>query len=87
MAMKKLTLSADAEVIARAKQLAQRDNTSVSAMFARFIRSLLRRDQVLEDAPADSIAARAMGFLSLPKGRSPRDVLTEALMEKYRDQP
>ena len=82
--MKKLTLSADAQVIVQAKRIAQREHTSVSAMFARFIRSRNLRKQPAREIPPDSLAARAAGFISLPKGKSPRDVLTEALLEKYK---
>jgi hypothetical protein len=84
VAMKKLTLSADNEIIEQAKRTAARENTSISAMFARFVRGRNRRDAAAKDVPADSIAARATGFLALSKEKTPRDVLTEALLEKYR---
>ena len=81
--MRKLTLSADEDVIRLAKRLAAREKTNVSAMFANFIRMLTRAKERLSAVPADSIAARAAGFISLPKGKTPRDVLTEALLERY----
>lgn len=82
--MKKLTLSADDEVIAQAKGIAAREGTSVSALFARFIRSIARRGKSApSNVPPGSIAARAGGFIALPRGKTPRDVLTEALMDKY----
>jgi len=81
--MKKLTLSADAEVIEQAKRIARRNGTSVSAMFVRFVRGLTRQDKALEEVPPDSIAARATGAVRLPKGKSPRDVLADALVEKH----
>ncbi len=81
--MKKLTLSAEEEVIAQAKRTAAREKTTVSAMFARLVRGLNQRDKTWREIPPDSIAARATGFLRLPKGKTPRDVLTEALLEKY----
>ena len=81
--MKKLTLSADEDVIRKAKRLARRNRTSVSAMFSRFVRGMDKTRKPPMDIPADSTAARAKGFISLPKGKTPRDVLTEALMEKY----
>lgn len=82
--MKKLTLSAEENVIVQAKRIAARDKTTVSAMFSRYIRGLGRRDTASKDVPPDSIAARATGFLTLPKGKTARDVLTEALLERYR---
>jgi hypothetical protein len=83
--MKKLTLSASEDVIAQAKRVAARQKTSVSAMFSRYVRGLGRNDGAKDEIPADSIAARATGFLRLPRGKTPRDVLTEALLEKYRE--
>jgi hypothetical protein len=83
MPMKKLTLSADEKVIAQAKRLAVRQRTSVSAMFARFVTSASRRENTPHEVPPDSIAARVTGVIRLPKGKSERDVLTEALMVKY----
>jgi len=81
--MRKLTLSADDETVKQAKRIAARHKTSVSAMFARFVRRMARGKDAADDVPADSIAARATGFVALPKGKTPRDVLTEALIEKH----
>jgi hypothetical protein len=81
--MKKLTLSADEKVIAQAKRLAARQRTSVSAMFARFVMDTSCKKDAPQDVPPDSIAARVTGVIRLPKGKSERDILTEALMQKY----
>lgn len=81
--MRKLTLSADDEVIEQAKRLADRHKTSVSAMFSRFVRGLAQRDQASSGVPSDSIAARAAGAIRLPKGKTAQDVLAEALIEKH----
>lgn len=81
--MKKLTLSADEKVIAQAKRLAARQRTSVSALFASFVRAMSRKQGLAPEIPPDSITARVTGIASLPKGKSERDVLTEALQEKY----
>ncbi len=85
--MKKLTLSAQPEVIEQAKRIAEREHTSVSAMFSRFIRSLNLRKRPAREIPPDALAARAAGFISLPKGKSTRDVLTDALLDKYKTKP
>jgi hypothetical protein len=85
--MKKLTLSADEGVIREAKRLARRNRTSVSAMFSRFVRGMAKAGKARKGIPADSTAARARGFIPLPKGKTDRDVLTEALMEKYGIKP
>jgi hypothetical protein len=81
--MRKLTLSAEADVIEQAKRLAAEQKTSVSAMFARFIRGVARRGKSSGAIPKSSIAVRATGVVSLPRGKAPRDILVEALEEKY----
>jgi hypothetical protein len=79
--MTKLTLSAEPEVIAEAHRLAELHGTSVSAMFSRMIRLLSR---LQGERPRIGPGARkASGLLRLPEGKSDRDVLEEALAEKY----
>jgi len=78
----KLTLSAEPEVIKEAKRLAAENKTSVSAMFGRMIRTMARQGKG-GGVRLGPISRKASGFLTLPKGKKHRDVLTEALMEKY----
>jgi hypothetical protein len=83
--MGKLTLSADPAVIARAKRLARRHGTSVSAMFERLIRGMA-------DGPAATrsvgpLTRRASGIIALPRGKTDRQVLEEALAGKYGTRP
>jgi hypothetical protein len=89
----------DEEVIEAAKRVAAEEGTSVSAMFSRIVRAMAYRKggataigprtrsvtgiARTDDIPPDSIAARATGFVSLPEGKTWRDVLTDALLEKY----
>ena len=82
MAVKKLTLSAPEEVIADAKRIAAKKMTSVSALFVRLFRTV---DQELD--PEDSlgpITLRASGIVKLPMDRTERELLEDALDEKYR---
>jgi DNA-binding NarL/FixJ family response regulator len=79
--MKKLTLSADPDVIAEAHRLAQSRGTSVSAMFSRFVKLLSQRDR--EHPPIGRLTKRATGIIRLPEGHSERDVLQDALAEKH----
>ncbi|MEY3227293.1 MAG: hypothetical protein RLZZ536_1912 [Planctomycetota bacterium] len=79
--MTKLTLSAEPEVIAEAHRLAELHGTSVSAMFSRMIRLLSRLQR--ERPRIGPGARKASGLIRLPEGKSDRDVLEEALAEKY----
>ena len=81
MGVKKLTLSAPADAIEAAKRIAAQKRTSVSALFVRLIRAA---DEDL--APCNAlgpITQRASGIVSLPSDRSVRDLLADALDEKY----
>lgn len=79
--MKKLTLSADPEVIAEAHRLAREQGTSVSAIFSRLIRLLARRRN---QRPAiGPLARKASGLIELPPGQLEQDVLADALADKY----
>jgi hypothetical protein len=79
--VKKLTLSMDEETIAEAKRLAAESGTSVSAMFARLVRAMANRHG---EEPYISPTVRSIsGIVSLPEGKSDKELLTEALMDKY----
>ena len=80
--MKKLTLNAEESVIEEAKLIAREQGTSVSALFSRWIGFLAHRKQASR-IPANSITARARGVAQLPQGQSEKDVLADALTEKY----
>ncbi len=78
---KKLTLSMDEEVIKMAKRLAAENNTTVSAMVASYVKTVgAKRKSRIPIAP---IARKATGIVKLPKGKSDRDLITEALMDRY----
>jgi hypothetical protein len=79
--MRKLTLTLDPHVIAEARRLAAESGTSVSSMFERFIRLLARQHRSAQ--PLGPLARKASGIIALPKGQSEREVLEDALLEKY----
>ena len=82
MAVKKLTLSAPEEAIADAKRIAAKKMTSVSALFVRLLRAV-DQEIDLQDSPGP-ITLRATGIVNLPKDRTERELLEDALEEKYR---
>jgi hypothetical protein len=79
--MKKLTLNAEPEVIAEARRLAKQQGTSVSSMFARVIRYLARRN----DRPVrlGRVTRKATGLVRLPREKNERQVVEDALLDKY----
>jgi Family of unknown function (DUF6364) len=80
--MKKLTLNAEPEVIEQARRLAEAQGTSVSSLFARIVRFLAQRHG--DRVPVGRLARGASGLVKLPRGKSERDVIEDALVEKYR---
>ena len=81
MATVKLTLSAEKPLIRDAKRLAGERHTSVSAMFARFVTAMTTRTET--KAALGPITRRASGMVRLPKGRSDRRLLEDALHDRY----
>lgn len=79
--MAKLTLTVDENVVEDAKRLAKENGTTVSAMFARFVQAMAHsKRRPLKLGP---LARQASGLASLPEGMTYREVLEEALIEKY----
>jgi hypothetical protein len=82
--MKKLTLSADHDVIRDAKKLARKNRTSVSAMFGRMIRMMAEEQSAgRPPRPVGPITRKATGLISMPANKTDRHVLEEALTQKH----
>lgn len=77
----KLTLSADKDVVEKAKRLAAQNNTSVSAMFSRIILAMGEREG--SGTPLGPLTQKAAGLVRLPEGKTDRDMLTEAVLERH----
>jgi hypothetical protein len=77
----KLTLSVEEAVVENAKQLARRNKTSVSALFSQFVQSLTSpRGTVAKIGP---LTRKLSGVVELPSGKDYKELLAEALMDKY----
>lgn len=79
--MPKLTLSVEQSVVSKAKKIAVANNTSVSAMFSRFVQAIGdgRRNAVR----IGPLTQKASGVISPQAGRKYKDMLADALMDKY----
>lgn len=78
--MTKITLSVEPDIVEQAKKLAVLSNTSVSAMFSRFVRGLAQRQKA--NAKLGPLTRKASGIVSLGKGDY-KTMLTDALVKKY----
>lgn len=79
--MTKLTLSMEKSVVRQAKQLAKVRKTSVSAMVSDFVRSAAVAEN--PSRKIGPITQRLTGIIKLPAGKDYKEILTDALMEKY----
>lgn len=79
--MTKLTLSIDETVVEQAKQIADANKTSVSAMFSQFVQSMAgRRSRPNKIGP---LTRKLSGIVKLPANKGYKELLTEALVDKY----
>ncbi len=84
--MPKLTLSADQDVIERAKRLAEERGTSVSAMFSQYVEALStagRADSQTRRKPAP-ITRRLRGLAKVSPKQTDRELYEAAIAQKGR---
>ncbi|HMN41993.1 MAG TPA: DUF6364 family protein [Phycisphaerales bacterium] len=81
--MEKLTLSMSKEDVRTAKRLARERGTSLSAMFARFVRVLDLRGRGPKTDELPPITRKMTGTISLPMGKTDRELVEDALMAKH----
>ncbi len=79
--MTKLTLSIEEAVVEKAKQIAEDNHTSVSAMFTQFVESAAARDK--QDFKIGPLTRKLSGIIDLPPNKSQKELLAEALADKY----
>jgi len=80
--MPKLTLSAEKDVIERAKRLAEERGTSVSAMFSQFIRAASSRTGSAKRT-LGPITRRAAGIAKVSADKPYRELIEQAILDKH----
>jgi len=81
MPTSKLTLSADKDLIRQAKKLAAENGTSVSAMFAGLLRTMIRAHGAQE--PTGPLTRKATGLIHLSSSKDDERLVEDALATKY----
>jgi hypothetical protein len=79
--MYKLTLSIKEEIAGQAKKMASERNTSVSAMFSQWIQAVASGSK--KKISLGRITRQVSGVIQLPDGKSEKDILADALKDKY----
>ena len=84
MAATRLALSMDESVVERARRLAVARNTSISRLFVSFV-CLMEQTSALADGQLPPLTKRALGLAKgcVSDDWDYRDVLADALVEKY----
>jgi hypothetical protein len=82
--MNKLTLSVDAELVEKAKQIARERGTNVSAMFSQYIEMLVRQKQQEQAPSLPPITRSAVGVAKLPDGESYKTAIAKAVADRYK---
>ena len=77
----KLTLTADKEVVKKIKRVAREQGTSVSAMFDRFARAVSASPK--KPREVGPLTRKASGLIKYSGKKSDRQLIEEALAEKY----
>jgi hypothetical protein len=77
----KLTLTADKQVIKRAKKLAAKNGTSVSAMFSRIVIAMTHSRET-RNLPGP-LTRKATGLIHVPADARDEELLEEAIADKY----
>jgi hypothetical protein len=78
--MTQLTLDFDPEVIEQCEQLAAESGTTVSEMLARLVREKSTRPVRTEPGP---LTRQISGIIDLPADVDYREIVADALIEKY----
>jgi len=81
MGMAQITLSADEDAVKRAERVATAHNTTVTSMLATALEAIGELDFSVDELPP--ITREALGLASNVPNRPYKDLLAEALMNKY----
>ncbi len=81
--MKKLTLSMDEKDIRAARRIAREHGTSISAMFSRLVRAMAAKRRPRQHEELPPVTRRLTGMISAPEGKTDRELVEEALLDKH----
>lgn len=85
--MKKLTLSMDEKDIRLARRLAKEQGTSVSGMFTSILRLMAAKNGNGKKDELPPITRSLTGIIKIPEGKTDRELIEEAILEKHGFEP
>ena len=81
MGFVKLTLTADDRVVRKAKKWAHSRKTSISALFRGYMERLVEQEK--DEEGLGPLTRQAMGLARMPQDKTDRQLIEEALTEKF----
>ena len=79
----KLTLSLDEAVIAKAKEFAKRNHTSLSQLFENYLSELTRKEKKSDKEDISPLVKSLSGVMKLPENFDFKNDRTQYLEKKY----
>lgn len=81
----KLTLSIDKEVIEEAKKYAKKEGRSLSNIIEEYLKSISTKKMLKkrDKSELDALINELCGSVKLPKGKSYKELIREARIERY----
>jgi hypothetical protein len=83
MIMAKLTLSMDEKDIRAARRLAKEQGTSISGMFTQLVRFMVAKNGKSGEEELPPLTRKLTGIIKIPKGKSDRQIIEDALLERH----
>lgn len=87
MALARLALSMDEDVVARARHLADVRDTSISKLFVSFVCLMEQEQATTRELPPLTKRALGLAKVSVPDDWDYKNLLADELTEKYGGQP
>jgi hypothetical protein len=83
--VRKLALSMTEKDIQAARRIAREHHTSISDLFSRLIRVMdaKRRMKPSKEDDLGPLTRKLSGIISLPEGRSDREIIEDAILEQH----
>jgi hypothetical protein len=83
MATTTVTFAADEDLVRSAEKIASQNQTDLPSMIKRYLSALIMTQEPLDEAKLPPITRSAIGLFKGIPDKSYKELLTEALVEKY----
>jgi hypothetical protein len=85
--MQQITLKVDDQDVQAAERIAREHGTDVAGLFSRLVRAIMAARPPLDENELAPLTRKAMGIIRVPEGKSDRELVEEAIIEKHGLEP